>query len=289
MASRKTLEIPFLGDMQLRPNTINSIGEVLFTNGREDVPPNELQCKQYGYIYDRVSKTCRAYNFDPTYALDLDNIDNTVQGSNNTNEIGSTNSTILGDNNTNLGYSRNVTILGDQNTVQQNVYNSLIVGEKTDCNTNNTIIQGGNSGVNDILGARQLISLIYGKQTIDGSTKASLLNNAAASYWYIPINTAIFFNCEIVALRIGGSSTTGAIGDAATWVERGVVVRGATTTINRQRQAVRSLGTGTTSWRPTASIGGANNFYVAVKGATNMIVEWSISVRITQIKTNVTL
>jgi hypothetical protein len=136
---------------------------------------------------------------------------------------------------------------------------------------------------------RQMTYLMFGKQTTDGNTKAANLNNTTGTFYVVPLNSASYFQCDVVAVRTGGTSTTGAIGDTASWTEKGVftnVNQEGGLSISRERDTVRSIGTGTTNWRPTAVVGNTNgNFGLNIRGAADMIVEWAITVRITQIKT----
>jgi hypothetical protein len=137
---------------------------------------------------------------------------------------------------------------------------------------------------------RQMTYLMFGKQTTNGTTKAANLNNTAGTFYVVPLNSASYFQCDVVAVRTGGTSTTGAIGDTASWTEKGVFTNlnqaEGGLTISRERDTVQSIGSGTTNWRPTAVVNNTNgNFGLNVRGATDMIIEWAITVRITQIKT----
>ena len=137
---------------------------------------------------------------------------------------------------------------------------------------------------------RQMTYLMFGKQTTNGTTKSANLNNTAGTFYVVPLNSASYFQCDVVAVRTGGTSTTGAIGDTASWTEKGVFTNlnqaEGGLTISRERDTVQSIGSGTTNWRPTAVVNNTNgNFGLNVRGATDMIIEWAITVRITQIKT----
>ena len=129
---------------------------------------------------------------------------------------------------------------------------------------------------------------MYGKQTTSASTLASNLNNTAASYFVVPDNTIIYFHASCLAVRVGGTSASGAPGDYLSLIERGVVInKSGVLSIQRERDVIKSSGT-TSGWVATASISGTN-FYVAVRGANNMTVEWACDIKLTQIKTGVTL
>jgi hypothetical protein len=152
---------------------------------------------------------------------------------------------------------------------------------------NNSIVQGGNTG-GDILGERQVINLIYGLTTTDGGTKSSYLNNQNESFFMVPNNTAIYFDCEVLALHIGGTGA-GNPGDYASWLERGVVLnKNGVLSIKRTRKSIVSEGTGT-SWRPTAAVSVDGKFKVNVRGGANQTIEWVANCRLTQVKAGIIL
>ena len=69
---------------------------------------------------------------------------------------------------------------------------------------------------------------------------------------------------------------------------RGVVInKSGTLSIDRSRTSPADSGT-TTGWSPINSVGGTN-FLQTVKGATGMTIEWVSNIRITQIKSKVSL
>lgn len=274
----------------VRPKEITTFNRVVFeeyqiVEGTErlvEVLPTKDECLGYNFnYYDNKCWTLSENQF-----IDIDGVFN--YGSNNATSFNNTNSIILGsDNNLSQGGANDL-IVGDYNNIDLNTRNSIVFGTKGEASATNSIVLGGNSN-NDILGERQSIKLMYGRQTDAGSTKASYLNNVNASYFYIPLNTAMYFHADILALRVGGTHATGSPGDFASWVERGVVInKGGTLSIERERDTIKSSGT-VTNWRPTASIGVSSNFYIAVRGHADMVIEWASTINFTQIKTNVDL
>ena len=282
-----------------KPKTVNTLGVVSFVDkNNDDVTPTETQCLAYGYMFDRATSTCRA--FDPTSAIQtsLRTEDNTLNGQNNILGQGTTNSYVIGSQNTVTGNSRNNMIVGNNNIITEDVHNVRLSGALAEATATNSIVLGGNAA-GDILGERQSITLMYGRQTTDNSTVDAYLNNTApsiliddtyrlGSYFVVPINTAIYFQSETLAVRVGGTSGSGAVGDFKSWVERGVVKNAAgTLSIDRSRTSPADSGT-TTGWSPINSVSGTN-FLQTVKGAANMTIEWASTIRMTQIKTGVTL
>ena len=278
----------FKPNVSAKPLSVNSLGVVTFVDRlANELTPNESLCNAYGYTFDRATNTCRA--FKPTSAIQksLRTEDNTVNGQGNTVGEGASNSYVMGSQNTIVGNSRNNIIVGNNNTINEDINNVSVCGTLGEVTATNSIVLGGNA-TGDILGERQTMTLMYGKQTTDNSTVDAFLNNTTDSYFVVPENTVIYFQSETLAVRVAGSSGSGAVGDYKSWVERGVVKNAAgTLSIQRSRTSPASSGT-TTGWSPINSVSGTN-FLQTVKGATDMTIEWASTIRITQIKTSVTL
>ena len=160
---------------------------------------------------------------------------------------------------------------------------SLAWGEAT---ANNSIVLGGNASA-DSLGERQSITLLFGTQTTDNAVSDSFLNNTSASYFAIPENTIIAFQTETVAVRIGGTGA-GNNGDFKAFIETGVAINEAgTLSIDKSRSTIANTGT-TTGWTCDISVSGTN-IVQTVKGANNKTLMLATTIRMTQIKTGVTL
>ena len=287
--------IPFISGLEVRPSSVSAIGIVNFetetAEGDEtvfvEIEPNQLQCEAYGYTYNKATGTCSIFRYNTDLNSSFDNSNNSTKGSQNFTETGTNNTIIMGENNTVKGFSRNNIIIGSNNEIANGVNNANVFGTLGEATATNSIVLGGNAS-GDILGERQSIQLMYGKQTTDGNTKASNLNNTVQSYFEIPINTVIYFHADIVAVRVGGTHATGASGDCASWVERGVAInKNGVLSIARERDTIKSIGT-VTNWRPTAVVSGTS-FGINVRGHADMTVEWCSNIRLTQIKTGVTL
>ena len=278
--------IPYLTGFDVKPLSTSEIGIVTFTDGRNDIIPNQVQCEAYGYTYDKASGTCSIFRFNTNLNRSFSNESNKIQGANNTTETGTNNTQIIGENNTVKGLSRNNIIVGSNNEIANGVNNANVYGTLGEATADNSIVLGGNAST-DNLAERQSIHLIYGTQTTAGGTVDSYLNNITDNYFTIPDNTAMYFHADVLAVRVGGTGT-GSTGDFASFVERGVVInKSGTLSVSRERDAIKSSGT-VTNWRPTATVDGTN-FIIDVRGATDVTVEWCSNIRFTQIKTGVAL
>jgi len=279
--------IPYKKGFDIKPKFTSPLGVVTFTDGRDDIIPNQRQCEAYGYSYDVATGTCYAFRFNTNLGRNVNNENNNIQGARNTTEIGASNVYMMGENNTAKGFSRNNIIIGSKNEVNNSVSNANVFGTLGQATADNSIVLGGNAPA-DNLSERQIIQLMYGGQTTTSGTVDSYLNNTAHSYFTIPANTAMYFHADILAVRVGGSSGSGAVGDFASFVERGVVInKSGTLSIERERDSIKSSGV-VTNWRPTATVDGTN-FIIDVRGQTDMTLEWASSITFTQIKTGVTL
>ena len=287
------MAIPYISGFSVKPFSVSALGVLTFTSGNDSegtpitVIPNQLQCEAYGYTYNIASGTCSTFRYNTNLERSFANANNNTKGAGNTTETGTNNTCIMGENNTVKGFSRNNIIVGSNNQIANGINNVNVFGTLGDATATNSIVLGGNAPT-DTLGERQLIELIYGTQSTGNPEVDSYLNNTVDSYFVIPDNTAMYFHADIIGLRTGGTSASGAVGDYGSWVERGVVInKSGTLSINRERDTIKSSGD-TTGWRPLAAVSGTN-FLIGVKGASDMTVEWASTIRFTQIKTGVTL
>ena len=278
--------IQYIKGYEVKPLTVDVRGLVVFTDGVSTMFPNQKQCEAYGYTYDKVTGTCKAFNTSLNLNENINNADNTIKGSRNVTEKGTNNTLIFGESNTVKGLTRNNIIAGNNNEISNGVNNTYVYGTLAQATADNSIVLGGNAA-GDNLAERQSIQLMYGTQTTAGSTVDSYLNNVTDSFFVIPDNTIMYFHADVIAVRVAGTNT-GNTGDYASFVERGVVInKSGTLSIARERDAIKSSGT-VTDWRPVANISGTN-FRMTVRGETDVTVEWCSNITFTQIKTDVSL
>jgi len=278
--------IPYLTGFTVKPSSVSILGDVTFTDGTNELTPNQLQCEAYGYTYNKASGTCSTFRFNTNLNEVVANENNRTYGTGNSTETGTNNTLVMGENNTVKGLSRNSIITGNQNEIANGINNANVSGTLGEATADNSIVIGGNTD-GDSLGERQNITVLFGRQTSTSGNKASYMNNKTDSYFPVPENAILFFHVYVVAVRVGGSAG-GSVGDYGSWVERGVIInKSGTLSIQRERDAIKSSGT-VTGWQPTAAVLGTD-FYVKVKGAANMTIEWALTVSFTQIKTGVSL
>ena len=279
--------IPYLTGFTVKPSSVSILGDVTFTDGTNELTPNQLQCESYGYTYNKASGTCSTFRFNTNLNEVVANENNRTYGTGNSTETGTNNTLVMGENNTVKGLSRNSIITGNQNEIANGVNNANVSGTLGEATADNSTVLGGNSD-GDNLGERQVINVIAGVQTTVGNYRSSFLNNDGVSLFAVPTNAILYFHAEVVAVRVGGTSGSGAVGDYASWVERGVIInKSGTLSINRERDSIKSSGT-VTGWQPLAQVSGTN-IKIACRGANNMTLEWVCNIRFSQIKTGVSL
>ena len=282
----KVATIPYLTGFDVKPSSTSPSGIVVFTDGTNDIIPNQLQCESYGYTYNKADGTCSTFRYNTSLNRSFSNISNKLQGAGNTTETGTNNTYIIGENNTVRGLSRNNIVVGNNNEIANGVNNASVYGTLGEATANNSIVLGGNASA-DSLGERQSITLLFGTQTTDNTVSDSFLNNTSASYFAIPENTIIAFQTETVAVRIGGTGA-GNNGDFKAFIETGVAINEAgTLSIDKSRSTIANTGT-TTGWTCDISVSGTN-LVQTVKGANNRTLMWATTIRMTQIKTGVAL
>ena len=279
--------IPYLTGFTVKPASISALGEVTFTDGTNQLSPNQLQCEAYGYTYNKATGTCSTFRYNTNLNRAVANENNKTFGAGNSTQTGTNNTIVMGENNTVRGFSRNSIITGNENVIANGVNNANVSGTLGNVTATNSKVLGGNAGT-DLLGERQAITLMCGIQTTDANVTNTNLNNTTSSFFTVPENTALMFDADVIGLRTGGTGR-GSIGDYASFAEKGVVInKSGTLSIQSSTTALESNGGGLSGWDTDSAVSGTN-FILTVKGATDMIVEWSATIRFTQIKTTVAL
>ena len=83
--------IPYIDGFNIKPKSISSIGVVTFTDGTNDIVPNQIQCERYGYIYDKATGTCSTFNYNSKINTNNNNTNSTIRGNQNITETGTNN------------------------------------------------------------------------------------------------------------------------------------------------------------------------------------------------------
>ena len=280
----------YLKGYTIKPYEITAVGEVIFTDGtNNDIRANQVQCGAYGYTYNSATGTCESFTFNTNLISTFWNTSNKINGPQNITQIGTTNVQINGTENETLGDNNNCFISGGNNTIANGINNATVVGTLAEATATNALVVGGNSD-GDALGTRQNITLMFGVQTTNNVVTNTSLSNTKVGQrnFEIPLNSIITFQTETVAVRIGGSGG-GSVGDFKAFIETGAAVcnSAGAITLDKSRTIIANVGT-TSGWLSDVAVSGTS-FVQQVKGANNRTIEWATTMRITQLKTGVTI
>ena len=145
----------------VKPNIILGTGQVTFTDGTNDITPNQLECEAYGYTYNNTTGTCSAFRNNIGIDRNMSNIDNFIKGKNNNTETGTTNTIIMGESNVVKGNSRNNILIGDNNEVATGVNNATVLGNYGLAERDGEVVIGGGAfnGVGKGYGQSSTITL----------------------------------------------------------------------------------------------------------------------------------
>ena len=282
----------YLPGYTIKPYNTTILGEVLFTDGtNNEIRANQTTCEAYGYTYDRASDSCSAFNYSTKLVKQADNVNNKINGFANTTETGTNTVQINGTNNTTNGNNNDCFINGSDNEIANGVNNSIAIGRLADATANNSLVLGGNA-IDDTLGERQSITIMWGVTTTDASLTRAFVNNAAAETGFeVPDNTLVLFETQTIAVRVGHAGAippTGAVGDRKCFTDVGTVIsKAGTLSIVTASTSVTDVGT-TTGWASTVGVSGTK-LSQGVTGGVNMTVKWATTMKITQLKALVTL
>ena len=47
--------IPYIKGFSVKPKRTTEVGNVIFTDGNNEITPNQVQCEAYGYTYDKAN------------------------------------------------------------------------------------------------------------------------------------------------------------------------------------------------------------------------------------------
>lgn len=276
----------FKKDFKIKPKEVNLDGSVLFTDGTNDVIPNQLACEAYGYKYDADTGTC--YSFKPTIQLDkqLKEPSNTIKGVLNKTNKGTSRSIINGTLNTSKGFNENCLINGKYNTINNGLNGNTVLGEYgTGLRYGEFVVGGGANGGRNEDNVPQFSVIQLSGNTSDNTATDLKVNGVTDQYINLQKNSILGFEAFIIRLETGGSS--GTVGNFSYRHMKGVVRvasdYGTTITTFNTRVlgklgsngtvAVGDVATGTLSFRVT--------------GANNVNNSWSAVVYLHEQKTNV--
>ena len=280
----------YLKGYTVKPSTVTETGEVLFTDGTNEVLPNQLQCEAYGYTYNNASATCSAYKINTNLHRNVSNINNRINGSGNTTELGTNTVQINGTNNTTKGFNTNCLINGVDNEIANGVSNATVLGVNGKSNRDGELVIGG--GLNAI-GSEQAdrkVSVVnLAGVTTDNTATKLTVNGDGTNYINVNENSIVGFEIYITRLEVGGSAAT--LGNYSYRNIKGVVRIGVTSGmafIVGFTRNIGKIGVNGTAVMVDSTTGGVDSITVQVTDRNNVTNVWSATVYLHElISTNI--
>ena len=262
----------FKKDFKIKPKEVNPNGLVEFTDGTNDVVPNQLACEAYGYKLDTQLK-------EPS---------NTIKGVSNTTNKGTSRSIINGTQNTTKGFNENCLVSGNNNTINNGINNATIIGEYgRGIRQGEFVVGGGANGGRNTDNVPQFSVVQLSTSTTDNTPANLTVNGISNEYINLQNNSILGFEAFITRLEVGGSS--GTIGNFSYRHIKGVVRvenNHDTTITTFNSRIIGKLGSnGTVSVVDVAT----GTLSLQVTGANNVNNSWSAVVYLHELKTNATI
>lgn len=271
----------FRTGLSVKPKEIQRNGLVIFTDGTNDVTPNQADCEAYGYTYNEETQTCQAFHYSPTTQEGVRNITNVIRGQNNFTEKGTRNTFILGQNNTTKGDNKDSIIVGDNNEIALGVNNATVLGSYGVAQRDGEIVFGGGgfNGAGKGYGQSSIISL-SGTTTNATPTKLKVSNSSSTEV-IARASTSSFqgFEAKLIGVRTGGTAG-GSVDDRVFINVAGLVHE---RTADQTKTTLGSHGT-VTGWTGDVIFTAPNDMFFAVTGAANMNISWSCTLHLYEMK-----
>ena len=274
--------IPYLKGYDVKPYSTSEIGVVTFTDGTNDIVPNQQQCEAYGYTYDKASGTCSTFRYNTNLNRSFSNESNKVQGANNTTETGTSNTLIIGQNNTVKGLSRNNIIVGNENEIANGVNNASVLGNYGLAERDGEVVIGGGGFSGAGKGYAQSSTITLTGTTTDATPTALFVNGDTSTTIIARSSTSSFqgFEATVIGVRTGGSAASGAVNDRICLRVTGLAFLKA---IDQSSTDLGKSGT-TGGWDSEMAFSGTNDMLFAVTGAANMNISWSCTLNLYELK-----
>jgi len=266
----------------IKPKEVLKTGEILFTDGTNDVVPNQAACEAYGYTYNAATGTCTAFKYDSTLDRKFNNIHNNVRGG--TTEYGTKNTILNGQQNITKGNNFNNILNGENNQIELGAKNSNLLGGSYGNIQNQGEVVIGGGGFGSTLALAQTSFVQQSGNTTD-ATQTSLYTQFITNKFIEKVGNAVIgFEANVIGVNTGvGTGTTGEYGY--------VQITGAVTFTNGLASTYHQTTThivayGTSGMHITAVMkdATATSFGVAVTGLAETTIQWTAEVKLWQNK-----
>ena len=281
------MAIPFISGFTVKPASISAIGVVTFTDGTNDITPNQLQCEAYGYIYNKVSGTCSTFRYNTNLDTSFSNVNNNIKGSTNSAGTGVDNILIMGERNTINGFARNSIVSGNTNIISEGINNTSISGKMGKAIRQGEVVLGGGS-FNIGAGFTQSSKIqLSGKTTDETPTKLNV-QDILGEYITLQRNSILGYEIYVTRLETGG--TSGTVGQFSYRKNNGAARCSSSNPIiiyDFQTKNIAKKGVNASFEVVDSTSGDIPSITIQVTGAADVNNLWSATVYLHELATNI--
>ena len=280
---------PYINGLTIKPNSVSTLGVVTFTDGTNDITPNQSQCEAYGYTYDIASGTCRSFRFNTNLERNISNINNKFNGAGNTTQLGSNTIQINGTDNTTRGFNNNCLINGNTNEIANGVNSAVVFGTNGIARTEAEFTIGGGkgsltSGEATFISRRKTSVIELSGVTTDNTATNLTVQGDGSTYINVEANSIIGYDIYITRLELGGSA--GTAGNYSYRNIRGAVKidrLGVMSFVVGFNRNIAKIGINATCIMADSTTGGVPSISVNVQDRANVNNLWSASVTLHEV------
>ena len=262
----------------IKPKEVLRTGEILFTDGTNDVIPNQSACESYGYKYNSATGTCTAFDYDSTLERKFNNIHNNVSGG--VTDNGTQNTILNGQQHITKGNNFNNILNGEKHQIENAIKNANVLSGAYGQiqNQGEVVLSGG--GFNEALGMSQTSFIQQSGNTTD-ATQTSLYTQYITNKFIEKVgNSVIGFEANVIGVNTGiGTGTTGEYGYVQV---TGAVTftNGLASTYHQSTSHIVAYGTSGMHITAVMKDATATSFGVAVTGLAETYIQWTASIKL---------
>ena len=273
----------YLKNYNIKPKEVTSTGEVIFTDGTYEFPPNQLACEAYGYTFNQATGTCSAFNYNSKLQNNFSNILNNKSGGNTDN--GTKNTILNGQENITKGNNFNNILNGEKHQIENDINNSSIISGSYGVIENQGSLVLGGGGFNNSLGLSQVSFVQQSNKTTNNTETALLTQYLPLTYIQKVKNSVIGFEANVIGVNYGGGE--GEVGQYIYLQLKGAVVftNGLASTYTQTSTTIAAGGLTATATMKDVT---ATSFGVNVTGAAETNIQWTASIKLWQNKLTTT-
>jgi len=270
----------------VKPKETSAVGEVTFTDGTYDFPPNQMQCEAYGYTWNPALGTCSAFRYSNKVATLLNDRTNHLKGG--ASEVGTFNTFLNGEDNIAQGDNKNILITGQEGETSIGINNGSIVGGRLGkiIRQGEVVLGGGSFNIG--AGYTQSSKVQLSGSTTDNTATNLTVQNLTSEFITLQTNSIVGYTLYLTRLETGGAS--GTPGNYSYRLQRGAIIT--------DRSSAITIDVGTT--RNVAKSGVNGSFSIVdstTDGIPSMSIEvsdrnnvnnlWSATVYLHELRTNI--